>query len=164
MVKGYKYGRYNNFYVGARARTEIIAGCGIHNDEHKTTQHDGIHSFYCAQGSYLKYVEKHFGNGAKDGTRILNPKTKVILEKDAICEMEMSQIGGVTSTIRDSENIKAGDISLAPYKSGSENGCAFCDFKNICKFEAGCFGTDWNEKDITTEKMEEELYGRHKMD
>lgn len=94
---------YNNFYVGKNASTEIIAGCGIHNDEHKTTQHDGIHSFYCGENSYTKYVEKHYGNGDKDGTRILNPQTKVVLEKNAICEMEMSQIGGVTSTIRNSD-------------------------------------------------------------
>lgn len=100
---------YNNFYVGKGASTEIIAGCGIHNDEHKTTQHDGIHSFYCGEGSYTKYVEKHYGNGAADGTRILNPQTKVVLEKNAICEMEMSQIGGVTSTIRQSDiTIKEG--------------------------------------------------------
>lgn len=100
---------YNNFYIGKGASTEIIAGCGIHNDEHKTTQHDGIHSFYCGEGSYTKYVEKHFGNGKKDGTRILNPQTKVVLEKNAVCEMEMSQIGGVTSTLRQSDiTIKEG--------------------------------------------------------
>lgn len=100
---------YNNFYIGKGASTEIIAGCGIHNDEHKTTQHDGIHSFYCGEGSYTKYVEKHYGNGAEGGTRILNPQTKVILEKNAICEMEMCQIGGVTSTIRQSDiTIKEG--------------------------------------------------------
>lgn len=100
---------YNNFYVGKGASTEIIAGCGIHNDEHKTTQHDGIHSFYCGEGSYTKYVEKHYGNGKANGTRILNPQTKVVLEKNAVCEMEMSQIGGVTSTIRQSDiTIKEG--------------------------------------------------------
>ncbi|MDO5329674.1 MAG: SufD family Fe-S cluster assembly protein [Coriobacteriia bacterium] len=98
---------YNNFHIGRGANVEIIAGCGIHNDEHKTTQHDGIHSFYCGEGSYTKYIEKHYGNGAADGTRILNPQTKVVLEKNAICEMEMSQIGGVTSTIRES-NITIG--------------------------------------------------------
>lgn len=96
---------YNNFYIGKNAKVEIIAGCGIHNDEHKTTQHDGIHSFYCGENSYTKYVEKHYGNGKAEGTRILNPQTKVVLEKNAICEMEMSQIGGVTSTIRESDII-----------------------------------------------------------
>lgn len=100
---------YNNFYVGKGASVEIIAGCGIHNDEHKTTQHDGIHSFYCGEGSYTKYVEKHYGSGKTDGSRILNPQTKVILEKNAVCEMEMGQIGGVTSTIRESDiTIKEG--------------------------------------------------------
>ena len=100
---------YNNFHIGKGASVEIIAGCGIHNDEHKTTQHDGIHSFFCGEGSYTKYVEKHYGNGKADGSRVLNPQTKVVLEKNAVCEMEMSQIGGVTSTIRNSDiTIKEG--------------------------------------------------------
>lgn len=113
---------YNNFYIGAGASTEIIAGCGIHNDEHKTTQHDGIHSFYCGENSYTKYVEKHYGNGKSDGSRILNPQTKVVLEKNAICEMEMSQIGGVTSTIRNSEiTIKEGAKLIITEKLMTDN-------------------------------------------
>lgn len=94
---------YNDFYIGKNAKVEIIAGCGIHNDNHATTEHDGVHTFYCGENSYTKYVEKHYGNGKKDGTRILNPVTKVFIGKNAVCEMEMSQIGGVTSTKRDTE-------------------------------------------------------------
>lgn len=92
---------YNNFQIGKNARVEIIAGCGIHNDSHKTTQHDGIHSFVCKQGSHTKYIEKHYGNGKKEGSRVLNPKTEVLIEKDAVMEMNTSQIGGVSSTIRE---------------------------------------------------------------
>lgn len=94
---------YNNFHIEKNAHAEIIAGCGIHNNEHTNTQHDGVHTFYCGENSYTKYVEKHYGSGNKEGTRILNPVTKVYLKKNAVCEMEMSQIGGVTSTIRDTE-------------------------------------------------------------
>lgn len=96
---------YNNFYIGKGASTEIIAGCGIHNDNHKTTQHDGIHNFYCSENSYTKYIEKHYGNGTANGSRVLNPQTKIVLEKNAICEMQTSQIGGITSTIRQSDII-----------------------------------------------------------
>lgn len=31
---------YNDFYIGKNANVIIIAGCGIHNDHHKDSQHD----------------------------------------------------------------------------------------------------------------------------
>ena len=31
---------YNDFYIGKNAYVIIIAGCGIHNDHHKDSQHD----------------------------------------------------------------------------------------------------------------------------
>ena len=31
---------YNDFYIGENANVVIIAGCGIHNDHHKDSQHD----------------------------------------------------------------------------------------------------------------------------
>jgi len=37
---------YNDFYIGKNAKVIIIAGCGIHNDQHKNSQHDGIHRFF----------------------------------------------------------------------------------------------------------------------
>ena len=37
---------YNTFYVGENCDITIIAGCGIHNDSHDASEHDGIHSFY----------------------------------------------------------------------------------------------------------------------
>lgn len=92
---------YNTFYIGEDCDVTIIAGCGIHNDSHQASQHDGIHSFYCGKNSRCRYVEKHYGEGSGDGERILNPVTKVYLEEGSYCEMEMSQIGGVSSTIRD---------------------------------------------------------------
>ena len=36
---------YNTFYVGEDSDVTIIAGCGIHNDSHKSSEHDGIHTF-----------------------------------------------------------------------------------------------------------------------
>lgn len=92
---------YNTFYIGEDCDVTIIAGCGIHNDSHKSAQHDGIHSFYCGKNSRTRYLEKHYAEGTGDGERILNPVTNVHMEEGSYCEMEMSQLSGVTSTIRD---------------------------------------------------------------
>lgn len=59
------------------------------------------------------------------------------------------------------DRIKAGEIDLAPYKGDtSHNGCSFCDYKDICRFDAGSFGTDWRETDTDKAQMEDEVYGR----
>ncbi len=92
---------YNTFYIGEDCDVKIIAGCGIHNDGHAAAEHDGIHSFYCGARSHVVYVEKHYGEGDGSGERILNPTTNVYMEEDSVCEMEMVQLRGVSSTLRD---------------------------------------------------------------
>ena len=94
---------YNDFYIGKNANVIIIAGCGIHNDHHKDSQHDGIHRFFLEEGSKVKYFEKHYGEGKGEGKRILNPVTEVYLKSGSSMEMESSQIKGVDSTIRETK-------------------------------------------------------------
>lgn len=91
---------YNDFYIGKNADIVIIAGCGIHNDHHKDSQHDGIHRFFLEEGAKVKYIEKHYGEGKGTGKRILNPLTEVTLKDGSYLEMESVQIKGVDSTIR----------------------------------------------------------------
>ena len=91
---------YNDFYIGKNANVIIVAGCGIHNDHHKDSQHDGIHRFFLEEGAKVKYIEKHYGEGNGKGKRILNPLTEVHLKTGASLEMESTQIKGVDSTIR----------------------------------------------------------------
>lgn len=91
---------YNDFYIGKNAKVFIIAGCGIHNDHHKDSMHNGIHRFFLEEGAYVKYVEKHYGEGAGDGKRILNPVTEVYLKDGSVLEMDSVQIKGVDSTDR----------------------------------------------------------------
>ena len=79
----------------------IIAGCGIHNESHQASEHDGIHSFHLGKNSHVKYVEKHYGEGAGTGERILNPVTNVYMDENSTCEMELIQLRGVSSTVRD---------------------------------------------------------------
>lgn len=91
---------YNTFYIGDDCDITIIAGCGIHNTSHQASEHDGIHTFYCGKNSRVKYIEKHYGEGSGTGERILNPETNVILDENANCEMELTQLRGVSSTVR----------------------------------------------------------------
>lgn len=94
---------YNDFFIGKNANVTIIAGCGIHNDHHKDSRHDGIHRFFLEEGAKVKYIEKHYGEGSGDGKRILNPVTEVYLKKGSYLEMQSAQIKGVDSTIRETK-------------------------------------------------------------
>lgn len=91
---------YNDFYIGKNAKVYIIAGCGIHNDHHSDSRHDGIHRFFLEEGASVKYVEKHYGEGDGEGKNILNPVTEVYLKSGSSLEMDSVQIKGVDSTIR----------------------------------------------------------------
>ena len=100
---------YNDFYIGEGADVEIVAGCGIHNSGCNTSEHDGIHRFFIGKNARVKYVEKHYGEGEGTGKKILNPVTQVFMEENSYCEMEMVQIEGVDSTLRETEvNLEAG--------------------------------------------------------
>lgn len=91
---------YNDFYIGHDADVVIVAGCGIHNKTCNTSQHDGIHTFHIEENARVKYIEKHVGEGNGSGGKILNPLTKIIMNKNSYMEMETLQLEGVTSTIR----------------------------------------------------------------
>lgn len=103
---------YNDFYIGKNANVTIIAGCGIHNDHHKDSEHNGIHRFFLEEGAKVKYIEKHYGEGNGTGKRILNPVTEIELKKGAILEMDTIQIKGVDSTIRNTKAVLENDTNL----------------------------------------------------
>ena len=96
---------YNDFHIGKNANVIIIAGCGIHNDHHKDSEHNGIHRFFLEAGARVRYVEKHYGEGSGEGKRILNPVTEVHLKDGATLEMETAQIKGVDSTVRTTNGV-----------------------------------------------------------
>ena len=91
---------YNDFYVGEGADVLIVAGCGIDNCGNEDSEHDGVHRFFLQKGAKVRYVEKHYGQGAGKGKRILNPVTEAYLEEGAEMTMEMVQIKGVDDTDR----------------------------------------------------------------
>lgn len=94
---------YNTFEIGQDSDVTIIAGCGIHNPGDKNSEHDGVHYFIVRRGARMRYVEKHYGEGKGSGKKILNPRTIVIVEEDGYAEMELVQISGVDSTLRETE-------------------------------------------------------------
>ena len=77
-----------------------MAGCGIHNDYHQNSEHDGIHRFYLEEGSKVKYVEKHYGQGKGKGKKILNPTTEIYMKNNSSMTMDSVQIKGVDDTLR----------------------------------------------------------------
>lgn len=97
---GLKDDVYNDFFIGKNADVVIVAGCGIHNDEHADSEHNGIHRFFLEENAKVKYIEKHYGEGNGDGKRILNPVTEVTLKNGAYMEITSVQIKGVDSTER----------------------------------------------------------------
>ncbi|MHB1314737.1 MAG: SufB/SufD family protein [Christensenellales bacterium] len=90
---------YNDFYISDGCDVTIVAGCGIYNDGHSDSRHDGIHTFHVGRNARVKYTEKHYGEGS-GAKRILNPATIVNMEEGSSCEMELVQIKGVDSSNR----------------------------------------------------------------
>ena len=103
---------YNDFYIGKDCDVTIIAGCGIHNCGDQLSEHDGIHTFYVAEDSKVRYVEKHYGEGEGTGERVLNPTTVIYLGKNSSLDMDTVQIKGVDSTIRKTEAVLDEGASL----------------------------------------------------
>ena len=103
---------YNDFHIGKNANVIIIAGCGIHNDGHKDARHDGIHRFYLEEGSKVKYVERHCGEGVGEGKKILNPITEIHMKQGSYMVMDTTQIKGIDDTIRITKAILEKDTTL----------------------------------------------------
>lgn len=94
---------YNDFHIADGANVVIIAGCGIHNEGHADSQHDGVHSFYVGNGANVTYKESHYGTGEGTGAKILNPETKIYIKDDSVFTLDSTQIEGVDSTKRETE-------------------------------------------------------------
>ncbi len=96
---GIKDSVYNDFHIGKNCDVLIVAGCGIHNPDSETSEHEGIHSFLVGKNSKVRYVEKHIGSGA-GGAKVFNPITNIEMCEGSTMLMETTQLGGVTSSTR----------------------------------------------------------------
>lgn len=103
---------YNDFFIGENADVTIVAGCGIHNSGDSDSSHDGIHTFHVGKNAKIKYVERHYGEGDGNGSKIMNPETVVIIDDGGYMEMETTQIKGIESTVRKTSATLGNDAKL----------------------------------------------------
>ncbi len=103
---------YNDFHIGKNSNVVILAGCGVHNDEHQDSEHDGIHRFYLEEDAKVKYIEKHYGEGIGNGKKILNPLTEIYMQPGSNMTMDTTQIKGVDQTTRKTKAILDGNATL----------------------------------------------------
>lgn len=89
---------YNDFHIGKNSNVTIISGCAISNNGCKNSSHDGIHRFFLAENSHVKYLEKHYAEGKNK--KILNPITEIIMQDSSTMIMDSVQIKGVDETKR----------------------------------------------------------------
>ena len=157
---------YNDFYIGKNANVIIVAGCGIHNDHHKDSQHDGIHRFFLEEGAKVRYVEKHYGEGSGDGKRILNPVTEVYLKAGSSMEMESVQIKGVNSTIRTTVGELDKDTNFVVSEKIMTSGNQFAKTTFDVKLNGENSSTHVTSRSVATENSEQlfvsKIYGNEK--
>ena len=91
---------YNDFYVGENCDITIKSGCGVHTDDGSLAKHNGIHRFFVGENAKVHYEEKHIGTGKGEGIRSINPVSEVHLEKDAMLEINATQISGIDKAYR----------------------------------------------------------------
>ena len=153
---------YNDFYIGKNANVIIVAGCGIHNDHHKKSQHDGIHRFYLEKGAKVKYIEKHYG----DGKRILNPVTEVYLKEGSNMEMESVQIKGVDSCIRETKGILDANTNFVVTEKIMTNGIQTATTMFDVQLNGDNASTHVTSRSVAADKSKQEftskIYGNAK--
>ena len=157
---------YNDFHIGKNANVIIVAGCGIHNDHHKDSEHDGIHRFYLEEGAKVKYIEKHYGEGNGDGKRILNPVTEVYLKDGSSLEMESVQIKGVSSTIRETKGILSQNTNFVVTEKIMTDGKQYAKTIFDVQLNGENSSTHVTSRSVATEDSKQEfvskIYGNEK--
>jgi len=148
---------YNDFYIGKDANVVIIAGCGIHNDHHEDSEHNGIHRFFLEEGAKVKYIEKHYGEGNGKGKRILNPITEIYLKDGSLLEMESVQIKGVDSTIRETKGEIESNTNLVITEKIMTHGSQFAKTIFDVKLNGENSSVKVTSRSVATEKSMQEF-------
>jgi len=148
---------YNDFYIGKNSNVVIIAGCGIHNDHHEDSEHNGIHRFFLEEGAKVKYIEKHYGEGNGKGKRILNPVTEVYLKDESSLEMESVQIKGVDSTIRETKGEMENNTNLVITEKIMTHGTQFAKTIFDVKLNGENSSVKVTSRSVATEKSMQEF-------
>ena len=148
---------YNDFYIGKNSKVTIVAGCGIHKNHHKDSQHNGIHRFYLEKGAKVKYIEKHYGEGEGTGKRVLNPVTEVYLKDGATLEMDSVQIKGVDSTERITRGIVEENASFVVTEKIMTHGTQFAKTIFEVELNGEKASTKVTSRSVATEQSKQEF-------
>lgn len=151
---------YNDFYIGKNAKVYIMAGCGIHNDHHKDSEHNGIHRFFLEEGAYVKYIEKHYGEGDGEGKRILNPITEVYLKNGSTLEMDSVQIKGVDSTDRITKAVLEDNTNLVISEKIMTHGNQFAKTLFDVTLKGENSSTHVTSRSVATENSKQEFISK----
>ena len=151
---------YNDFYIGKNANVIIVAGCGIHNEHHKDSEHNGIHRFFLEEGAKVKYIEKHYGEGKGTGKRILNPVTEVELKPESSLEMESVQIKGVDSTIRQTKGKLEKDTNLVVTEKIMTHGKQFARTEFEVELNGENASTHVTSRSVAVENSKQEFISK----
>ena len=123
------------------------------------------------ENGVINAIDSTLGSGGKTSSTIIPvsfTKSGALDSRSTTADREGFEnlIGFVSRRITEAgESIKNGDISLAPYRENdNHNGCSFCDYKDICRFESGKYGTQWRECEKDDIVIKEALYGGTGMD
>ena len=146
---------YNDFYIGKNSNVIIIAGCGIHNDEHKDSEHNGIHRFFLEEGAKVKYIEKHYGEGNGKGKRILNPITEITLKSGSSMKMDTIQIKGVDSTIRKTSGVLYDNTNLVITEKVMTHGSQFAKTEFSLELTGKDSSTHVTSRSVATERSKQ---------
>lgn len=96
---------YNDFYIADGADVIIVAGCGVHSEGESEALHKGIHRFFVGKDAHVLYQEKHIGTGKSKGVKRIDPVTEIVLEENAVMEIDTSQISGVDYSNRSTKAV-----------------------------------------------------------
>ena len=110
----------------------------------------------CEEG-VIEAVDQSLSKSGKNTSSII--PVKMIANNDEFWHL----LEFVDRKIKDvSEQIRNGNVDIAPYPPiDSHDVCKYCKYKDICRFEAGRFGTDWNNMEQpSNDDLNRELYGR----
>jgi len=151
---------YNDFYIGKNANVLIMAGCGIHNDAHGDSIHNGIHRFFLEEGSKVKYIEKHYGQGDGKGKKILNPITEMHLKPGSILEMVTTQVKGVDSTIRTTKGILEENTNLIISEKIMTHGMQYAKTIFEVELNGENASTHVTSRSVATENSNQEFYSK----
>ncbi len=155
--------------------------------------HPGGVYYYLIRDNYVKEKEKQAGKNKMSGLTMCDDEIPQAVDQaldhggvSHIIDVKYNQSGALASSSKAAgeaefinlmdftgkkieeaaARILAGEVEIAPYKRGTQTGCKFCDYADICRFEDGRFGTCYREETAEEagsekEKIEREIYGRY---